>query len=515
MPNLVVCCDGTWNTPDDVEGGVPAPTNVRKLFNALGKDDEGGTPQQTYYHPGVGTEGGLRDHLLGGSIGEGLDRNIKSAYQWLAFNYRHGDNIFLFGFSRGAFTVRSLTGMIERAGLLNIAEPKLASDEAWKRIDLAFDCYRNRKLTDEYRGFAFHEGAPQGDAARNIPIHFIGVWDTVGALGIPDDLALLNLLDKNADHRFHDTSLCPSVAHARHAVAMDERRQSFAPTLWEGYDRTRDVKQIWFPGVHSNVGGGYGLAGLSDGALLWMIEEAAGCGLAFRTEAKGQIRPDPLAMLHDSLSGVFKFLKCMPRAVPEFDKENRAKLFHDSAIQRHQNPPISQGEYWPTSILEREEKKVIDIFARQLWNSTGIFLREGRYRLTASGEWMDGRIPCGPDGMDDGKFHLGEVAHLIGSAMGKAEQVYKGLTGNKHADYWGSKRIEEAPWFSLIGVVANGQGVGQDGQLADHLTFTIGSGRELEIAPDQEGYLFAFANDAWQAYVNNKGNVALMVRRIS
>jgi uncharacterized protein (DUF2235 family) len=146
MPNLVVCCDGTWNTPDDVEGGVPAPTNVRKLFNALGKDDEGGTPQQTYYHPGVGTEGGLRDHLLGGSIGEGLDRNIKSAYQWLAFNYRHGDNIFLFGFSRGAFTVRSLTGMIERAGLLNIAEPKLASDEAWKRIDLAFDCYRNRKL---------------------------------------------------------------------------------------------------------------------------------------------------------------------------------------------------------------------------------------------------------------------------------------------------------------------------------------------------------------------------------
>ncbi|HEY0570039.1 MAG TPA: DUF2235 domain-containing protein, partial [Enterovirga sp.] len=258
MSNLVVCCDGTWNTPDDVEGGMPAPTNVRKLFNALVKDDEGGTAQQSYYHPGVGTEGGLRDYLLGGSIGEGLDRNIKSAYQWLAFNYRHGDHIFLFGFSRGAFTVRSLGGMIERSGLLNIAEPKLASDEAWKRIDLAFDCYRNRKLTDEYRGFAFHEGAPTGDAARNIPIHFIGVWDTVGALGIPDDLALLNLFDNKADHHFHDTSLCSSVAHARHAVAMDERRQSFAPTLWEGYDQTRDVKQIWFPGVHSNVGGGYG-----------------------------------------------------------------------------------------------------------------------------------------------------------------------------------------------------------------------------------------------------------------
>ncbi|MGZ9106339.1 MAG: phospholipase effector Tle1 domain-containing protein, partial [Rhodoplanes sp.] len=116
MANLVVCCDGTWNTPDDTDGGMPAPTNVRRLFNALADKDDSGTAQKKYYHPGVGTSGRWWKRIAGGGGGAGLADNVKSAYQWLAYNYRPGDNIFLFGFSRGAFTVRSLSGMIDCCG---------------------------------------------------------------------------------------------------------------------------------------------------------------------------------------------------------------------------------------------------------------------------------------------------------------------------------------------------------------------------------------------------------------
>jgi uncharacterized protein (DUF2235 family) len=135
MVNLVVCCDGTWNTPEHMDAGLPAPTNVVKIFNALAAIDAAGKEQKKYYHPGVGTDGSWWDRLLGGSAGEGLDKNIKSGYQWLARNYRAGDNIFLFGFSRGAFTARSLGGMITCCGLLDLSDNAISPDVAWKRVD--------------------------------------------------------------------------------------------------------------------------------------------------------------------------------------------------------------------------------------------------------------------------------------------------------------------------------------------------------------------------------------------
>lgn len=164
MANLVVCCDGTWNTPDDTEGGLPAPTNVVKFYNALADADAKGVTQQKYYHPGVGTDGGWWNQAVGGGAGVGLDHNIKSAYQWLGYRYRPGDQIFLIGFSRGAYTVRSLGGMIAKSGLLDISAADLSPEEAWRRINVAFDYYRLTAATDELKKLPAHdkrEGDPR------------------------------------------------------------------------------------------------------------------------------------------------------------------------------------------------------------------------------------------------------------------------------------------------------------------------------------------------------------------
>ncbi len=138
MKNLVVCCDGAWNTPTDTERGLPSPTNVVKLYNALAQDEKA---QLAYYHPGVGTGKSWLDHLVGGSTGEGLDHNIMSAYRWLAGNYAAGDRIFLFGFSRGAYTVRSLGGLIAKCGLIDLSAVK-DPDDLWSRVRQVFAAYR-------------------------------------------------------------------------------------------------------------------------------------------------------------------------------------------------------------------------------------------------------------------------------------------------------------------------------------------------------------------------------------
>jgi uncharacterized protein (DUF2235 family) len=136
MRNLVVCCDGTWNTPDQRHDGVPVPTNVVRLYNAVAEQDGEGNLQLSYYHTGVGTEGSWWQRIAGGSFGEGLGKNIQSAYKWLGVNYLPGDRIFLFGFSRGAYTVRSLGGMIASCGLLDLSQ--VGHGEVWDRVGTAY-----------------------------------------------------------------------------------------------------------------------------------------------------------------------------------------------------------------------------------------------------------------------------------------------------------------------------------------------------------------------------------------
>lgn len=515
--HLIVFCDGTWNTPDQVEDGQPAPTNVVKLRNALASLDKDGREQRAYYHPGVGTDGGWWNRVAGGGLGEGLDKNIMSAYNWLARNYQVGAQIWLFGFSRGAYTVRSLGGMISRCGLLDARTASMTNGAIWSAIEDLFASYRLPEKEAEpvfaTKDRPFHNVERGGACKHSVTVHFIGVWDTVGALGVPDDMAFLKLIDDPSKHSFHDTALSPIVDNARHAIAIDERRQSFTPTLWTNVQDNPRVKQVWFPGVHSDVGGGYSRCGLSDGALKWMIEEAQQLGLDFR-QIGSLIAPDSSGQLHDSVIGVFKSLKTLPRDVPLFAAGNT--LLHQSGWDRHKNPPLAQGDYWNTKYLYGGDAATVDVFARDRWNLTGLYLEAGvDYQFSASGEWMDGQIKCGPKGTRDGKFQIGEVMQMASTILGKAETVYTKLSGNHQADFWYTRRHEEFDWFALIGVIANG--VLPRGSstakldYAPHEAFLIGD--KASFRPTQGGYLYTFANDAWQTYDNNRGSVRLTVRR--
>lgn len=508
MRNLVVCCDGTWNTPDQKEGGVPVPTNVVRLYNAVSESDSAGNPQLKYYHAGVGTEGNWWERLAGGSVGGGLSKNIQSAYKWLGSNYQPGDRVFLFGFSRGAYTARSLGGLITTCGLLNLAE--IADEEIWTRVEAAYiRGYRKGQDRSKWGGdWPFHadtEGKP-------VPIFFIGVWDTVGSLGVPDDLAILNLLDDPGKYAFHDTELSDKVLHARHAVALDEMRASFVPTLWTDIEARPTVKQIWFPGVHCDVGGGYLETGLSNGTLAWMMDEAQGEGLLFTEGMRQQVTPNGQDVLHDSCTGVFKVLRTQPRSIPPIRLGEAA--LHPSVLERQRTPPITQAPYRTTSSLAVGEEKELHIYALQPWNDTGLYLEAGaRYQFAASGQWLDRNIKCGPAGADDGKFQLGELVQLAGSLWGKLEQAYQFVTKNRTADFYGTRREEALPWFSLVGAVANGGNPGIDGTPAPHEIFPIGA--EHLHSVKMAGYLHCFANDAWHFYDNNRGSLVLTVRRIA
>ncbi|MDS4028874.1 MAG: DUF2235 domain-containing protein [Candidatus Contendobacter sp.] len=497
MKNIVICCDGTWNTPDDKEQGVPVPTNVVQIYNAVAEKDSQGRRQHRYYHPGVGTDGSWWDKVIGGGTGAGLNKNIMSAYRELCEYYETDDRIFLFGFSRGAYTVRSLAGLVTYAGLLDLSG--LSESEVWDRIERVFKKGYRRKSEDrvvwDKLGWKFRNNANQ-----RIPIWFLGVWDTVGALGVPDDMGLLNLVDNLHDYTFHDTMLSPSVKTARHAVALDEMRASFQPTLWT--TNNENAKQVWFPGVHSDVGGGYREAGLSHGALDWMVKEATSCELAFNPAFLVQIKPDHHDVLHDSCAGVFALLPTQPRSAPELSSGD----IHSSAKARQSNPPIRQCPYRPASTTPIS----LDIYALPPWNATGVWLNAGTsYTFTATGEWMDSSIKCGSAGTDDGNFQFGEVAQMAGTLLGKIEEGFKKLFGNKSADFRFTRRHENMPWFSLVGAIANGGGVDARGHTEPHETFLIGSG--CTYTPHKSGYFYAYANDAWNCYGNNRGRVKLSI----
>ena len=197
-------------------------------------------------------------------------------------NYEPGDQLYFFGFSRGAYTVRSLAGFIRNSGLVK--------KENRDRVDEALKLYRSR--SDKKKPTSTKAEEFRKAYSYEPDIEFIGVWDTVGSLGIPGrTLRLLSLLLRiiGYDWRFHDPQLSSKVKHAHHALSIHERRSTFVPTLWEQQEKEETknqvLEQVWFPGVHCDVGGGYNAAGLSDEALYWMMQKAQDCGLLFRTES--------------------------------------------------------------------------------------------------------------------------------------------------------------------------------------------------------------------------------------
>lgn len=482
MRHLFVCCDGTWNTPTDVADGVPVPTNVYKFHVALAKQNQAGDAQLSYYHPGVGTEGSKLKKVFAGAVGSGLDANIKSAYKWLSDTYTPGDKIYLIGFSRGAYTARSLGGFLSQCGLCK-------PNSSWGDIDQAFALYRTKvpvgdknteaKLKADRAAFRKDRSSDP-----NLTIHFIGVWDTVGALGVPRNLDWLKL-DDWENHRFHDTSLSPVIQNAFHAVAIDEKRASFAPTLWEGpFAPHQTVEQAWFPGVHADVGGGYKETGLSDGALSWMIEKAETSGACFEPGIRSQIRPDARGVLHDSFQGVFKLFECQPRSMPEVAAGNAA--VHPLAIDRQSNPPITQAPYRVSQRLQPGQSLTVTIYANDMWNATNLYMEKGEtYVFATSGEWVNDRAKSGPEGIEGGLF----------------DRLFRF-----------KKRYKDAKWFALIGSIGDAGNPDVSGAPAPMTTFKIGE--QLNYTVPTRGYLYCFANDARESYANNHGSLTLTVRRV-
>lgn len=284
MKRIAIFTDGTWNSPE--RGGE---TNVLHLARGV-KPDHDGAKQVAFYDWGVGTD---RKKLMGGISGAGIDKNIMDCYRFLVHNFEPGDALYLFGFSRGAYTARSLAGFIRNCGILE--------REHAERIPEAYELYRRRSK-------ASSPSAPDSVAFRRVyawedisPIEFVGAWDTVGALGIP--VPFWGTLGER-DFLFHDTEPSKIIRHARHAVAIDEVREDFTPTLWSPKPEI-DLRQVWFAGVHSNVGGSYPDRGLSDHALQWIVREAQGFGLGFESHALDQIEPDHRGQLYNSRRGIY------------------------------------------------------------------------------------------------------------------------------------------------------------------------------------------------------------------
>jgi len=216
-----------------------------------------------YYHPGVGT-GNIVDHWIGGGTGIGLSENVRSAYAFFVDNYKDGDELFLFGFSRGAYTARSVAGMMAHVGLLR--------KHHMENFDQVWDYYRLPDKERDRQEQQFLANFPDRVDRNHLVIKCIGVWDTVGSLGIPGS----HFCQK--EYQFHDTNLGPGVEYAFQALAIDEERSAFKPSIWHPNEKprvTQVVKQVWFPGVHSNIGGGYPEHVLSDAAFFWMAGNLA------------------------------------------------------------------------------------------------------------------------------------------------------------------------------------------------------------------------------------------------
>ena len=334
MKRLIICADGTWNAPEDEGADGGSSTNVLKIMRAIKSLDNQGVPQIRYYCQGVGT-GNLIDKIKGGAFGTGLSANVIECYRFLANNYNEGDEIFIFGFSRGAFTARSLGGLIGTIGLVHPRRlGKLPDGWAYYRTP------EKQRDTPKARAHL----AALGERLVDIPIKCIGVWDTVGSLGIPG--TLLNGY-RAGDFQFHNVELGKDVEIALHALAIDERRKNFEPTLWKqgNTPSNRVLEQVWFPGVHSNVGGGYPDQGLSDSALTWMITRLQNLtNLDFDDGYLEQyVKPNAGGTLYDSKGGIpWRWLPELVRAIP------LGAVFHDSVVERKGLP--TQPPYRPPNV---------------------------------------------------------------------------------------------------------------------------------------------------------------------
>jgi len=326
VKSLVVCADGTWDFATQKN-----PTNVEKLYRAVAARSDSGAEQRAFYHPGVGTS--RWERIRGGAFGYGLSRNVRDCYRFLVENYELGDALYLFGFSRGSFTARSLAGLIRNAGILTPAN--------LDRVDEGYQLYRDKEGPDAPAAVAFRSAYAW---AVDTPIWFIGVWDTVGALGVPNiGLPWVNLINRR--YQFHDTQLSSKVRYAYQALAIDEARRPFSPTLWQPKPGVPDqvVEQVWFCGVHTDIGGGYPEGELAEITWHWMTDRARAAGLAL-TDSRTALNPAfGTGTLHNSRTGLYAILKPYSRPIGATDPTH--EYLSSTAAARN-----TAGDYAPTNL---------------------------------------------------------------------------------------------------------------------------------------------------------------------
>jgi uncharacterized protein (DUF2235 family) len=343
--HLIICLDGTWS-----DGDGPAPrTNIAILAGSIDPKPDGGPEQRVYYDRGVGT-GGLLDRIAGGAFGRGLSRNVLAAYRFLSQFYRRGDSIYVFGFSRGAFTARSLCGFVSASGLLTedmCNEANLAFAWAYYRTPpkarYPADRARLRRIT--------HDPEPR--------VRFLGVFDTVGALGIPR--GFMSRLSRRAI-QFHDADVSSIVDYCCHALAIDEQRVEFEAAVWTEprHRKFRAVEQAWFPGSHANVGGGCEDSGLSDLALDWMLKRVARYCPELRLSQQEswprQLSPSYRGQLYDARGWMFWRSRWRPlvRLINRCDL-GRAWRCRLPEIRPHSRP-IGEMVHW-SALARWEETK--------------------------------------------------------------------------------------------------------------------------------------------------------------
>lgn len=331
LKRIVICADGTWNRPEkDLKKDFP--TNVLRLARAIKPLDSNQIPQQVFYDWGIGS---YYDKVIGGTTGKGLHKNIMDDYRYLVQNYNPGDEIYLFGFSRGAYTVRCLCGLINNCGILKRQHAAL--------IQQAFNHYKKPGKAYSPRGEKSVQFRNQY-AHPSREIKFVGAWDTVGAMGIP--LSFLGLFDDKDE--FYDTKIGANVRIARHAMAIDELRSDFEPTIWIPREKL-DLKQVWFSGAHSNIGGSYAPDKdgtlLSDNALQWMTNEANSAGLSIETHLKKSIKMNPVATLHNSRRSFYRIKEKFYRTI----EHNKGEvLIHNTVKQRWD----MDNSYRPDNLVE-------------------------------------------------------------------------------------------------------------------------------------------------------------------
>ena len=317
---LVLLLDGTWQQLKD-------NTNVALLKENIEAGKTGdGIEQIVAYFPGVGTA--MYDKLLGGAFGYGLSKTIKDSYLWLSQTYKPGDEIFVFGFSRGAYSARSLVGLMHKCG-------GVVKEATQALIDEVYDLYRNAN-SDATKFKAEH--------CQKARVRMIGVWETVGNLGVPMSGLPLALPGTRDFYRFHDTMLSCIVDEAYHALGIDEYREDFQPTLWDSTtEKNKVVEQCWFIGDHGNVGGGTPNPTLWKLSYVWMQDKAIAAGLRMKTMTTDEEwSQTPSDSFNKFLCGIYRIYKLNQPYIRKLGV-NVEEVLHSSVLKRLQSFP----EYRP------------------------------------------------------------------------------------------------------------------------------------------------------------------------